>query len=118
MRKYFLTMGQPQFFWGTLLGVLFGVVVALNFFRARFWCRYVCPTGALLGLVGTNSTVQISVDPDRCNDCMTCVMACQGGADPKGAKGWKPAECVYCWNCQSSCPKDAISFNFNVPGGE
>jgi polyferredoxin len=118
LRNYFLTMAQPRFFWGSLIGVLFGVVVALNFFRARFWCRYVCPTGALLGFVGKNSTVRITVDPDKCNNCLTCVMECQGGADPKNSESWKPAECLYCWNCQSNCPQDAISFNFNVPGGE
>lgn len=118
LRKYFLTMAQPRFFWGSLIGVLFGVVVALNFFRARFWCRYVCPTGALLGLFGKNPTLQIKVDPDKCNNCMTCVMECQGAADPRSSGSWKPSECFYCWNCQSNCPQEAISFNFNVPGGE
>jgi MauM/NapG family ferredoxin protein len=113
LRKYFMTLAQPRFFWGSLIGVIFGAIVLLNFFRARFWCRYVCPTGALLGFFGKNPTLQIEVDADKCNNCMTCVMECQGGADPSSSDSWKPSECFYCWSCHSSCPQDAISFNFS-----
>jgi len=115
-RHYFLTIAQPHYFWGMMFGVLFGIVIALNFFRARFWCRYICPLGGLLGIVGKNPILQLSVDADKCKDCMECVLDCQGGAEPQSNETWKPAECLYCWNCHSVCPTKAISFNFKAPG--
>lgn len=118
LRKYFLTLEQPHYYWSMLFGALFGIVIALNFFRNRFWCRYICPLGALLGIFGKNPTIRLNVDPDKCNNCMTCVMACQGGADPHSNESWKPSECLFCWNCHSKCPTNAISFQFKVPGGK
>jgi polyferredoxin len=114
LRKYFLAVEQPRYFGGMLIGILFGVVLALNFFRARFWCRYVCPLGALLGLVGKNPLVQFKNNPDQCNNCRLCLADCQGGASPQDPQGWKPSECFFCWNCKSDCPSQAISFNFQV----
>jgi polyferredoxin len=116
MRGYFLTLAQPHYYWGMLFGVMFGIVIALNFFRARFWCRYICPLGGLLGIVGKNPILQLNVDADKCKNCMECVVDCQGGAEPQSNETWKPAECVYCWNCHSICPTKAITFEFKVPG--
>lgn len=118
LRKYFLAFSQPHYYWGMLLGVLFGVVIALNIFRNRFWCRYICPLGALLGIFGKNPAVRINVDEDKCINCSLCRMECQTGADPAGGSGWRAAECIYCWTCESVCPTKAISFEFKVPGGK
>jgi len=108
LRKYFLAAAQP-YYWGSLLiGSLFITVVALNFWRARFWCRYVCPLGGLLGVVGKNPLVRLNKHEENCNNCRLCLVDCQGGAAPD--KGWKPSECFYCWNCNSDCPAQAISF--------
>ena len=115
MRGYFLTLGQPHYYWGMLLGVMFGIVIALNFFRARFWCRYICPLGGLLGIAGKNPVLRLRVDAEKCKNCMECVVECQGGAEPQSNETWKPAECVYCWNCHSVCPTKAISFEFKTP---
>ncbi len=116
LRRTFLAVEQPHYFWGLMIGLLFGMALAVNLFRARFWCRYVCPLGALLGITGKNPLVRIATDPASCNDCRLCTADCQGGADPQGGVSWKPAECFYCLNCRSSCPSDAISVRFEVPG--
>jgi len=118
LRRYLLTLGQPHYFWSMMFGVLFGGVVALNFFRARFWCKYVCPLGALLGFIGKNPVLQLKTDPALCGDCKLCLVDCQGGANPNGQAPWKASECMYCWNCQSVCASSAISFKFEVPGGK
>jgi polyferredoxin len=115
LRRYFLAVNQPHYFWSLMIGLLFGVALALNFLRARFWCRYACPLGALLGVVGKNPMVRLATDPAACSDCRLCLVDCQGGADPQGKKPWRAAECFYCWNCHSSCPSDAISFRFDIP---
>jgi polyferredoxin len=116
LRQYFLTLAQPHYYWSMFFGVMFGVVLALNFFKARLWCRYICPLGGLLGIVGKNPILQLNINADKCKGCMECVVDCQGGAEPHSHEAWKPAECLYCWNCQSACPTKAISFQFKTPG--
>jgi polyferredoxin len=115
LRYYFLTIGQPHYFWSMVFGLLFGAVVALNFFRGRFWCKYICPLGALLGVIGKNPLVRLHTNLDKCHDCKLCLAECQGGADPNGQAGWKPSECFFCMNCQSECNTDALSFDIEVP---
>jgi polyferredoxin len=114
LRTNVLAVEQPQYAWGVLLGALFLGVVLLNLFRPRFWCRYICPLGAMLGLIGKNPTLVLKKNAEVCNDCGFCLADCPGGADPNTVGGWKPSECFYCWNCESSCPHDAISFGFGV----
>jgi polyferredoxin len=116
LRYYLLTVGQPHYFWSMIFGSLFGVVIVLNFQRERFWCKYICPLGALLGLIGKNPLVRLKTDPDLCNNCKVCLVDCQGGADPNGQANWRPSECMFCLNCQSSCPSNAVSFQFEIQG--
>ncbi len=122
LRTHLLVEAQPRYYMGILIGVLFIVIVALNLWRARFWCRYICPLGALLGLVGKNPLLRLRKNDEACNGCRLCVAVCPGGANPdapsNASEGWKPAECFFCWNCQSVCPKQAISFGIEVPSKE
>jgi len=106
---------QPQYQWGLLIGAIFVAIVGLNFWRPRFWCRYICPLGALLGLVGKNPALRLKQNPELCNDCRLCVADCPGAANPQMTDGWKPSECFYCWNCRSACPHGALSFGFQIP---
>ncbi|HUM05467.1 MAG TPA: 4Fe-4S binding protein [Terriglobales bacterium] len=117
LRRHFLAASQPHFYGTTLLVLFFAAALFLNLYRARFWCRYVCPLGGLLGVIGKNPLVQIKQNQEVCNDCRLCVADCQGGANPDSAGGWKPSECVYCWNCHSACPHHGIVFAIHVPGG-
>jgi polyferredoxin len=113
LRRHFLAVRQPYYFGNLLLGVLFAAALALNFLRARFWCRYLCPLGALLGLAGKYPVVRPRRQGDACNDCGQCSADCQGGAGPAG--DWRPEECLYCFNCQSGCPSGAIRFELGRP---
>jgi polyferredoxin len=108
LRTNVLPVRPAQFSGNVLIGVLFAGAIALNLFRARFWCRYLCPLGALLGVVGKNPLVRLSRSRDACNECGLCATGCQGGADPDTG-AWKPAECLYCFNCRSDCPSSAIA---------
>ena len=110
MRAKLLAVEQPHYLWASLIGVLFIGIVALNIVRPRFWCRVLCPLGALLGLLGKNPVVRLQKNRSRCNDCRLCVADCPGGANPDVTDGWKPSECFFCWNCESACPHQAISF--------
>jgi polyferredoxin len=115
LRRYFMVLEQPHYFGALLIGSLFVLAVGLNFFRARFWCRFLCPLGALLGVVGKNPVLRLVKNDSACHDCQLCLADCQGAAEPQSQGEWKPAECFYCWNCESHCPSDAIRFRFEVP---
>ncbi len=89
-----------------LAGALAGVV-ALNLLAPRFWCRYLCPLGALLGLLGRAPVFRKVVGPG-CTSCGRCVAQCKMAAvRPKGFLS-DPAECVQCFDCVAECPRRAI----------
>ncbi len=112
LKRSVLPFSQPLFFQGTAIGLLFFALLALNLRESRFWCKYLCPLGALLGLLSRFALLKRSVS-EGCNDCGRCRRECQGGAI--GAKGaeWVAAECLYCFNCDDPCPQHAVSFGFS-----
>jgi polyferredoxin len=116
LHYYLMTVSQPHFFWSMVTGSLFGLVVLLNLFRTRFWCKYICPLGALLGVTGKNPLLRLQVDPESCKNCKECVTECQGGANPNGPGHWQPSECMFCWNCEKNCPSNALTFKLVLPG--
>ena len=99
---------------GLLIGALFLAAVSLNAVRKRFWCRYLCPAGALLGVIGRWNLVKLRIDADKCNGCNVCTRSCQSQANPYPAERWKPAECFYCYSCASVCPNEAISTSVSI----
>jgi len=95
---------------GFLIGLIFLGLIALNIFRERFWCRYVCPAGALLGLMSRANIYRVKVDEEKCIKCNLCTIQCQTQAHPWPDKDWKSSECVYCETCAAICPTAAITF--------
>jgi MauM/NapG family ferredoxin protein len=93
-----------------LIGLIFLAVVLLNLYRERFWCRYLCPTGALLALLSRWNLVKVKVNEEKCTQCKVCTLHCQTQATPFPNQDWKPSECVYCYSCASQCPTKAITF--------
>jgi polyferredoxin len=104
LRGTILPAQQPLYAFNILIALLFAGVLALNAVRRRFWCRYLCPLGALLGLVGKVAWLRRTVG-DACIDCQRCARACPVGTiDP--ARGFEsdPSECILCLDCVPSCP--------------
>ncbi|MCY2954422.1 MAG: 4Fe-4S binding protein [Planctomycetota bacterium] len=87
---------------------LLTAVLAVGVLRPRFWCRHLCPTGALLSIVSTLRLVERKVGPS-CTGCGTCVKACSFGAIRPDFKT-RTAECTFCQSCGGACPVRAISF--------
>lgn len=96
-----------------LTGAIFLALLVANRWIARWWCRALCPLGALLGLMARASIWRIRVDPDRCTHCNRCAADCQGADEPFAKH--RVAECHVCLNCIASCPEDAISFRAFAP---
>lgn len=107
-----LSFKQPYFRQGVWLGAIFIFLVALNFRITRFWCRAICPLGALLGLVSRWSVLGLVKHAEHCNDCNRCLLRCQGGDDPVGGVPWHQAECHLCLNCVDECPEHCLQFQF------
>ena len=61
---------------GTVAAVVIGAIVLLSIAIKNFWCRYLCPYGALLGLAALASPLRIRRSPNRCIDCAKCARAC------------------------------------------
>jgi MauM/NapG family ferredoxin protein len=95
---------------GLLIGLTFLAVILLNLYRERFWCRSLCPAGALLALLARWNLVKVRVNEEKCTRCNICTLHCQTQATPFPSKDWQPSECVYCYSCASQCPTKAITF--------
>ena len=107
-----LSFKQPHFRQGFALGLLFIAIMTLNLRVTRFWCRALCPLGALLGLLSRWSIVGLRKHTAQCNDCQRCLLHCQGGDDPIPGTRWRKAECHLCLNCVAECPEGGIRFAF------
>jgi polyferredoxin len=107
-----LDLRQAHFAQGLALGILFLVILFASLRVTRFWCRAICPLGALLGAVSRWSVLGLHKDPERCNNCNRCLLDCQGGDDPIGGAPWRKSECLMCLNCVGSCPDHALTFRF------
>ena len=107
-----LNFKQPHFHQGVWLGLIFVLILAINFRVTRFWCRAICPLGALLGIVSRWSVLGLVKNPENCNDCNRCLLRCQGGDDPVGGVPWHQPECHLCLNCVSECPEHGLRFKF------
>ncbi len=80
----------------------------------RFWCRYVCPVGAIMAVTQKNSLLGIHRDPIKCSDCKECETACPMQI-PILDLDWKKfndSECILCMACIDACPAGALSPKF------
>ena len=95
----------------TSAAVVAALVVA-SVFVQNFWCRYLCPYGALHGLVSWLSPVRIRRDPDACIDCAKCTRACPSRLPVDVKPSITSPECTGCMECVASCPvKGALALS-------
>ncbi len=103
-----LSFAQPLFYFSIVTLLIFGGIVALSRLVPRFWCRYLCPLGALLSLVSPLGRWRRTVAPE-CDGCGLCQKACpMGAAAEDGAT--RLGECIQCQTCEAVCRRDVIAF--------
>ena len=85
--------------------IVLAVVLVFSVFSYRFFCRFICPLGALYGLFNKISFVGVTYDKDTCIDCGKCVSHCKMDIKKVGDR-----ECINCGSCIPVCPTKAISW--------
>ena len=99
----------PRFYEGAwLIGGVFLAALLLNLKTPRFYCRYVCPLGALLGLLSRWSVWRIGRLEGACTGCSLCEKNCEGACTP--TEKIRSSECVMCLNCLDECRHAAIAY--------
>lgn len=110
LRGPVIPVDQPVFRQNVLLGALFVGVLALNVFADRFWCRYLCPLGALLGLLSKLSLIRPKPGA-TCNRCGVCAGICRLEAiEPRREYEVIASECTVCLDCMAGCPQSGYGF--------
>ncbi|HDZ20289.1 hypothetical protein LCGC14_0205040 [marine sediment metagenome] len=99
-----------------LMGAIFVAAVLANLGIPRFYCRFVCPTGALLGVFSRLTIWRIGRRPEPCTICRLCEKDCEGACNP--ASDVRSSECVMCVNCIVDCRHDAIAYQVHKSPGE
>lgn len=89
---------------GVTAAVVIAALVVMSIFVQNFWCRYLCPYGALMGLVALVSPVRIRRNAETCIDCAKCAKACPERLPVDKLVQIRSAECIGCLECVAVCP--------------
>ena len=90
----------PIFTWKFMVLIIF---VVASIFIYRFFCRFLCPLGAIYGIFNKLSILGIKVDKTKCDSCGACVKFCKMDVKEVGDH-----ECIMCGDCKDICHVNAI----------
>ncbi|HEC77624.1 MAG TPA: 4Fe-4S dicluster domain-containing protein [candidate division WOR-3 bacterium] len=88
---------------------IFLIILGTGFIEPRFWCRNLCPLGALFGVISKFSVFKFSF-PEKCRACNICERICPTNAIKSELKKIDSAECIDCLRCLYECPDNAIKY--------
>lgn len=100
-RKYY------QLAWVSFF-ILSGLIL-LEVVQKRFFCRNVCPLGAMLGVASRSGLMRATGGDQQCGKCQICSSLCRMGAIDE-SRNINMARCNLCMECQVKCPRQVISF--------
>jgi len=97
------TLSGSLFMWAFVI-----LTIAISIWDKRFWCKYLCPTGAFLGIISSRSPLRVKSTGAHCEECNQCINICPTKAiykDDKGDVKINPVECIQCNLCINKCPE-------------
>lgn len=86
------------------------VVLAIVFWRSRFFCTNLCPVGTALGLISKFSVNKIYIEEDKCTTCGMCERKCPAGSINSKEKIVDNETCIKCLKCLHACPKEGLCY--------
>jgi polyferredoxin len=105
MLNFFRDIGQTA-------AIVIGLLVLLSMLIQNFWCRYLCPYGALLGITSLLSPVKVRRDVEACIDCGKCARACPSRLAVDQLVQIRSVECTACMACVAACSaENALQFS-------
>ncbi|MGO4882856.1 MAG: 4Fe-4S binding protein [Bryobacteraceae bacterium] len=103
-------------FLGLSGAIVLAFLVVLSVFVQNFWCRYLCPYGALMGLAALASPLRIRREASLCIDCAKCAKACPALLPVDKLVTIRSAECTGCLECVAVCPAEG-ALRMTAPRG-
>jgi len=95
------------FFYVHIVTLVLTILLVLLF--ARFWCRYLCPM-APIGIFNKLSVLTISLNPEKCEECLGCLDVCPMGINKLSDIG-SSSDCTLCGKCVEACQTDALKMS-------
>jgi ferredoxin len=93
------------------IAAVFFTALLLNLWIPRFYCRFICPLGALFGVLAHWTPWRIGKRQGECSGCELCENNCEGACDPFGKI--HPHECLLCMNCLRACRQAQMTYGPN-----
>ncbi|MGD0650375.1 MAG: 4Fe-4S binding protein [Verrucomicrobiia bacterium] len=101
---------SPRFYVGAwTIGAMFLAAVLLNFVVPRFYCRFICPLGALFGVLSGPALWRIGKREGKCTNCELCENNCEGACEP--FEKIRSSECLLCMNCLDACKQTQMTYS-------
>ncbi len=91
-----------------LILAIFLTATLLNLVIPRFYCRFICPLGALFAIISRFAIWRIGKKQTECSNCKLCDKACEGACEPSGSI--RISECVLCFNCRDDCRDELLAY--------
>lgn len=113
MKTHLLPFDRKVFSGAFFSFAILGTIFLLEFRQRRFWCRNLCPLGALLALISRFALLRGHGGND-CSSCQVCRSVCRTGAIDDQRR-ISPQSCIVCLDCVDRCPQAKIKFRMNPP---
>lgn len=94
-------------------GLILLAIFAASLFIERFFCRYLCPLGAIFSITSKGRFFRLRKPTANCGKCTACTHNCSMGIDLRGTDIIDSGECIDCMECKNICPKNNISTAVN-----
>lgn len=101
---------STSFIIGNIAYYAVGIILALKFKDNRAFCKYICPVTVFLKPMSYFSLLRVKCDKSKCISCGKCKKVCpmEVNMTDNSRKRENGTECILCFNCINSCPKDAL----------